>query len=290
MANLRAKELLGEKSIARNRRRIKVFLEGQDDFRLFETYWFSDQKEKIEFCKAEDGPVEQSGCRGVLANVRNYREETGTAAFGIVDRDALMSENLLQDVSNADDQAFLDSNQQRNPYIYCTLYWEVENYLIAAKEMEQVRYDSQSNPEPLRPEESVQRELREHCDALIPHAAINAYLHEHGKPKVNDGCTNAQGNRADVDSFFRANHLASLSQEEIGRYQEWVSSVDAFDDLNKSDQERIRLMQRRIHGKALLQRFFRRRNIQSEVRWHLARQCTKPQEIEAKLQEWINSQ
>lgn len=290
MANLRARELQGAGAIGRNRRRIKVFLEGKDDLALFSWYWFSDQKDFVEFCKAEDGPIKQSGCRGVQANVRHHRENTGTPAFGIVDRDALLAENFFTEVSETDDRVFVEGNLQRDPFIYCTLFWEVENYLIEAQGMETIRCDSQPHPEQPRPVEIVHQELREHCDALIPHAAINAYLHEHGKQKVNDGCTNTQGNRVDVDTFFRANHLASLSKEEIARYQEWVSSVDAFDDLNKSDQERIRLMQRRIHGKALLQRFFRRRNIQSEVRWHLARQCAKPQEIEAKLQEWINNQ
>lgn len=289
MGNLRARKLPGTGAIGRNRRRIKVFLEGKDDFALYSMYWFPEEKDKIEFCKAEDGPVKQSGCRGVLANVRYQRESTGTQAFGIVDRDALLTENLFPEVSETDDQTFLENNLQLNPYVYCTLFWEMENYLIAANEMERIRCDSQNHPEPCRANEIVNRELREHCDTLIPHAAINAYRHEHGKGKINDGSTNEHSTRAEVDSFFRATHLANAPPPEIQRYQDWIDSVDAFDDASKADNERVRLMQRRIHGKALLQRFFRRRNIQSEVRWHLARQCAKPLEIEAKLQEWINS-
>jgi hypothetical protein len=289
VANLRARELQGTGAIGRNRRRIKVFLEGKDDFALFSMYWFPEEKDKVEFCKAEDGPVKQSGCRGVLANVRHQRESTGTQAFGIVDRDALLTENLFSEVSETDDQAFLENNLQRNPYVYCTLFWEIENYLIAAREMEQIRCDSQNHPEPCRPEDIVNQELREHCDALVPHSAINACRHEYGKVKVNDGSTNEHETRAEVDAFFRENLLASAAPEEVQRYEQWVDSVLAFDDANKADHERTRLMQRRIHGKALLQRFFRRRNIQNEVRWHLARQCTKPLEIEAKLQDWINS-
>lgn len=289
MANLRARELQGTGAIGRNRRRIKVFLEGKDDFALFSMYWFADQKDKIEFCKAEDGPIKQSGCRGVQANVRHHRESTGTPAFGIVDRDALLAENLFSEVSETNDQVFVEKNLQRNPYVYCTLYWEVENYLIEAREMERVRCDSQNHPERCRVEEQVHLELREHCEALIPHAAINACLHEHCKPKVSDGSTNNHANRAAVDTLFRTTQLKNTTPQQLENYESWLTSVEAFDDVSKPDQERVRLMQRRIHGKAVLQRFFRRRNIQNEVRWHLARQCTKPQEIEAKLQEWINN-
>ncbi len=289
MANLRAKELQGTGAIGRNRRRIKVFLEGRDDFALFSMYWFPEEKDKVEFCKAEDGPVKQSGCRGVLANVRHQRESAGTQAFGIVDRDALLAENLFSEVSETDDQTFLDKNLQRNPYVYCTLFWEVENYLIEAREMERIRCNSQKYPEPCRTEDTVRQELREHCETLVPHAAINAYLHEQGSSGVGDGITNNHADRASVDSFFRTVKLANTTPQQIECYESWMVSIDAFDDVSQTDQERIRLMQRRIHGKAVLQRFFRRRNIKDEVRWHLASQCAKPLEIEAKLQEWINN-
>ena len=289
MANLRARELQGTGAIGRNRRRIKVFLEGKDDFALFSMYWFAEQKDKIEFCKAEDGPIKQSGCRGVQANVRHHRENTGTPAFGIVDRDALLAENLFSEVSETDDRVFVEKNLQRDPYVYCTLFWEVENYLIEAREMEQVRCNSQRYPEPCRTEDKVHQELREHCEALVPHAAINAYLHEHGRSGVSDGSTNQHADRASVDLFFRTTKLANTPPERVERYESWLASVDAFDDTSRSDRERIRLLQRRIHGKAMLQRFFYQRNVQQEVRWHLASRCTKPQEIEAKLQEWITS-
>lgn len=289
MANLRARELQGTGAIGRNRRRIKLFLEGKDDFALFSMYWFADQKDKIEFCKAEDGPIKQSGCRGVQANVRHHRENTGAPAFGIVDRDALLAENLFSEVSETDDRVFVEKNLQHNPYVYCTLFWEVENYLIEAQEMEQVRCNSQKYPEPCRPEEKIHQELREHCEALVPHAAINAYLHELGSQGVGNGITNGHPDRAAVDSFFRTIKLANTPPEQVERYESWLASVDAFDDTSRTDRERVRLLQRRIHGKAMLERFFYQRNVRQEVRWHLASLCTKPQEIEAKLQEWINN-
>ncbi len=288
MANLRARELQGTGAIGRNRRRIKVFLEGKDDFALFSMYWFADQKDKIEFCKAEDGPIKQSGCRGVQANVRYHRENTGTPAFGIVDRDTLLTEKLFSIVSETNDQVFVEKNLRLNPYVYCTLFWEVENYLIEAREMERVRCNSQKYPEPCRTEDTVHQELREHCEALVPHAAINAYLHEHGCQGVGNGSTNGHPDRVAVDSFFRATKLATATQQ-IKCYESWLASIDAFDDASRSDKERVQLMQRRIHGKAVLERFFYQRNVRQEVRWHLAGQCTRPQEIEAKLQEWINS-
>lgn len=289
MANLRARELQGTGAIGRNRRRIKVFLEGKDDFALFSMYWFADQKDKIEFCKAEDGPIKQSGCRGVKANVRHHRENTGAPAFGIVDRDALLAENLFSEVSETNDQTFIEKNLKRNPYVYCTLFWEVENYLIEAREMERHRCNNQGNPEPCRLEESVHQELREHCEALIPHAAINAYLHEQGSSGVGDGSTNRYADRASIDQFFRTTKLANTTPLQMKCYESWLASIDAFDDASQSDKERVRLMQRRIHGKAVLQRFFYQRNVRQEVRWHLADRCPKPQEIEAKLQEWITS-
>jgi len=287
--NLRAEELQGTGAIERNRRRIKVFLEGKDDLALFSMYWFAHQKDKIEFCKAEDGPIKQSGCRGVQANVRCQRENNGAPAFGIVDRDALLAENLFSEVSETNDRVFVEKNLERNPYVYCTLFWEVENYLIKAREMELVRCNSQKYPEPCRTEEKIEQELREHCETLVPHAAINAYLHELGSPSVGNGITNDYPDRTAVDSFFRTTKLAMMPPQQVKRYESWLTSVDAFDDASRSDSERVRLMQRRIHGKAMLERFFYQRNVRHEVRWHLASQCTKPQEIEAKLQEWTNN-
>ncbi|MDR3159723.1 MAG: DUF4435 domain-containing protein [Zoogloeaceae bacterium] len=285
MSNLRAEEMETAAAISKNRRRIKVFLEGRDDFSLFSLYWFQSYANEIEFCEAEKGPAQLSGCRGVLENVRKLREDAGSNAFGIVDRDALLVENRFADISETNDNVFLKNTHDRNPYIYYTLYWEIENYLVAVRKMEEVRCDSLHEPLPCRSDEVVAKEIWEHCETLIPHAAINIFFHKRGRSKWGDGATNNYNTRREVESHICESFL---QEGEFECYQSLVDLVETFDDTSLLPWERVRLMLRRIHGKALLQRFFRRSNVQGKMHWHLARGCPGPTEIVNKLQEWVN--
>lgn len=285
MANLRERSLSNRGAIERNRRRVEVFLEGKDDLSLFGLYWFQSLKDKVEFRCAEKGPIPTPGCNGVRDNVRHLREVGGVVAYGILDRDAL-PDSL--EACETDDGIFLSRNANREPFIYYTLFWEIENYLIRATEMEQDRCDNSRNPELCRPDFEVYRELREHCDTLVPHAAINVHLHRRGIKKVGDGATNEYATRAEVDAFFRQCHLGTASDGDLAEYDDWLKRIDAFDSPGKPDEERVALMQRRIHGKAILQRFFNRRKIESEVRWRLARKSSAPAELVAILAEWTS--
>lgn len=286
MANLRESNVANRGAIGRNRRRIEVFLEGKDDLALFGTYWCQSLNERVDFRCAEEGPRPLSGCTGVRENVRFLREVGGVAAFGILDRDAVLDDIEACEI---DDAKFLSRNTARDPYLYYTLYWEVENYLVRASALEETRCDGSAHPEPCRPLAAVHSELREHCDTLVPHAAINAHRHRLGKPNLGDGATDRCATRQEVDVHFRANHLNSATAAELTDYEGWMQRIDAFDRPHGNDEERVASMQRRIHGKAILHRFFKRRNIQSEMRWHVARKITPPDELRQVLEYWIST-
>ncbi len=165
MANLREDNVPNRGAVGRNRKKVKVFLEGKDDLAFLSLYWFPELKDRIDFRLAQEGPIPESGCNGVRKNVRFLREQGSSLAFGILDRDAIPD---AIEACELDDHQFLNRNSEREPFIYYTLFWEIENYLIQAEPMEEERCDSSRDPEPCRPIAEVHQELREHCQTLIP--------------------------------------------------------------------------------------------------------------------------
>ncbi len=106
---------------------IKVFLESEEDVRIFSDHWFSQYQDKIRFESAEDGDKSGGGGNAVLRKVKAAKENQ-LIAYGIVDRDTLFEDN--QNIFwETDDDKF----HAASPYghsIHVLRRWEMENYLL----------------------------------------------------------------------------------------------------------------------------------------------------------------
>ncbi|WP_161805163.1 DUF4435 domain-containing protein [Amantichitinum ursilacus] len=260
-------------------------MEGQDDLGVYKNYWFSGIADKAVFKLAETGPVPLPGCNGVERNVL-YQRAAGIQAYGLVDRDAVEDSALS---CTPDDSLFLSENMNKNPNIYYTLRWELENYLIDAVAWEQERVNSKTRGDGRRPAEEVMVEIFCHCDILVAHAAANALLHSLGKPKIGDGFGTKVDTRADFEDLLFAGPFKGLSAADIADYSSWKQRIEAFDLPHGTVEQRVFAISRRIHGKALLERFFKKYSIQDDKRFSVASRISGriPQEIALRVAEWV---
>jgi hypothetical protein len=132
MASIRGRGFSTDQLRSRYANRVEIFVEGQDDLGVYKNYWFANISDKAVFKLSELGPIPLSGCVGVERNVLHQRA-AGIQAYGLVDRDA------IEDVEfscTTNDELFLTENRNRNPNVYYTLRWELENYLRASNKIE----------------------------------------------------------------------------------------------------------------------------------------------------------
>lgn len=287
MASIRGRGLATDQLKSNYRKEVEVYLEGDDDVGIYKNYWFPHLTGKVKFRRAQDGDIAVSGCGGVEKNVVAKRL-AGVKAFGVVDRDAI----AINDANlgcETDDASFVMANHSRNPYIYCTIRWELENYLIDASAWEDARVDAKTRGEGRRADDVVADELLAHCDVLIAHAAANVMRHKAGKNKLGDGYGADAKTRADFERLLFADIMKNYTDEEKNTYYEWVRKVEAFDLPHAPTPKRIFAVCRRVHGKALLERFRRTHKIDCDIRFTLARclSTRAPGEIADKLNSWV---
>lgn len=287
MANLRERQFDSAQVKGRYRHRVEIYVEGKDDSALFRNFWFGDLVDRVDFIEAENGPVNHSGCEGVRRNVAAQRQR-GILAFGLIDRDALLDTQLANET---DDSTYLSRTASQYSHLHYTLLWEIENYLIDPEALEQYRADSKAMGA-ARPIAVVEQEIREHCEALLPHAACNASLHMGGIKKLPDGYTNSHLDRISVERHIQATELPKQDPAIQATYVQNLALVDAFDDPAQTDRIRIRLLKRRIHGKALLKRFAYQHQLQGEIPFHVARKISPTQsplnELRDQIEAWLS--
>ena len=124
---------------------IKVFLESEDDLEIIGNKWFFHLQDKISFENTEPQMGQGGGgCKQVIARVKKEIDR-GKVAFGIVDRDVLLSkpnneeeaekyENLFWE---SDDQIFLNT-KIFGEYIHILRRWEMENYLLKPEALQKL--------------------------------------------------------------------------------------------------------------------------------------------------------
>ncbi|AGF77233.1 hypothetical protein UWK_00652 [Desulfocapsa sulfexigens DSM 10523] len=109
---------------------IKVLVESNDDLVILRDKWFFNHKDKLCFESVSDEEGSSGGCQEVIAKVKRYRR-AHTTAFGIVDRDVLLSDEDHRDDLwwETDDEKFRASTPYGNQ-IFILSRWEIENYLL----------------------------------------------------------------------------------------------------------------------------------------------------------------
>jgi hypothetical protein len=285
MASIRGRGLSTAQIRSRYAKKVEIYVEGIDDLGVYQNYWFSNIADKASFKLSESGPVPISGCVGVERNVLHQRQ-AGIQAYGLVDRDSIEDTEFACTV---DDATFVSENHNKNPNIYYTLRWELENYLIDAVAWEQERVNAKTRGAGRRPSNEVLAEILRHCDILVAHAAANTTLHILGLPKIGDGFGTRAETRDEFEEMLFAGPLKGFSAEQRRLYENWKSKIEAFDIPGGTIEERVFAIARRIHGKALLERFFKKYSIQDDKRFSVAGQIAGrvPHELLQKVNEWI---
>jgi len=285
MASIRGRGLSTAQIRSRYANKVEIFVEGQDDLGVYKNYWFANLSDRADFKLSELGPIPISGCVGVERNVLHQRA-AGIQAYGLVDRDAI---DDLEFSCTPDDQFFLAQNQNNNPNIYYTLRWELENYLIDAVAWEQERVNARTRGEGRRSPDAVMEEILSHCDILVAHAAANALLQALGLPKIGDGFGFNAESRAAFEQLLFTGPFKDFSTEQLELYASWRQKIEAFDLPQGTVEQRVFAISRRIHGKALLVRFFKKYSIQDDKRFSVASRIAGrvPLELAARINEWV---
>lgn len=112
-----------------------VFLESEEDFQIVGMRWFFDEGQDVMFRAADsyEPGTGGGGCRAVIDLVTQARG-VGIQAFGLVDRDVLLSDHHWQLWWESQDDVFLTARPY-GTYIRVLLRWELENYLLDPESM-----------------------------------------------------------------------------------------------------------------------------------------------------------
>lgn len=262
-----------------------IYVESEEDSYVFGECWFKEQLSSVEFRSAST-QCGVSGCNAVIRAVGEERS-AGNPAWGIVDRDTVMSQDKWDLVHETNDATF-DKAIPFGPEIKTLRRWEMESYLADGDALEKHR--AEIKLEAARPLLAVQKELLDHCQVLVPHAAVNALFHTYKLAGLGDGYAARFSTRADIDADIKSRQLPRLPQTvtdaalEYGRH---VSKVDAFDVPSDSPAHRVDALLRRVHGKALLLRFASTHGIPSGMKGPLANRIKEMARIPDELSSFI---
>lgn len=262
-----------------------IYVESEEDAYVFGECWFKDRLSRVEFKPASDQCGGFSGCNAVIEAVAGERQ-AGNPAWGIVDRDTVMGQDLWPIVDETNDAAY-ESARPFGPEVKALCRWEMENYLAEGEAIESYRAEHEFQP--ARPSQVVYQELFDHCQALVPHAAVNALLHTHRVKGLGDGYTNHFQSRQAVDEDIRRKQLPRIPNVGTAEYEQQLSAVDGFDLPEAAISERVKALLRRVHGKALLKRFGSSHGMQHDIRGHLASRIKEMALIPAEIASFVDA-
>lgn len=105
----------------------RIVVEGMNDKRLFEQFWFTSYMDRVDFVQANE-LVGGSGCTAVAAAVKKSRDIDQIRAIGLVDRDWLFRNRDWDNLFSLDDAAFEAAT--KNDDFLTIRRWEIEAYLL----------------------------------------------------------------------------------------------------------------------------------------------------------------
>ncbi|WP_454804804.1 hypothetical protein [Paraburkholderia fungorum] len=137
---------------------VKVYVESTGDEYIFKQKWFPDLLGALSIEAVSDKDGANGGCRAVIEKVANARAD-GLKAFGIVDRDSLLSDATYRDSLfwEADDEIFVAA-EPFGAYIHVLLRWEIENYLLKPRAVFELLRDKALQTVPLGTGDLLQNE------------------------------------------------------------------------------------------------------------------------------------
>lgn len=278
MSSLKRNNLTSSQSVlGRWKAKPVIYVEGESDKRIFVNYWFTEWLHKVSF----DIVSQVQGCTAVVNAVIADRQK-GIAAFGIVDRDKLMTDHNWTLLRETSDMAFKAA--QPHSYIKVTTRWELESYLIEPSVVESYLAPAQGG-RPKRLASEVLGELIDHANALVPFAAFSQALHQHGKAARGDGYTKTN-TRQQVEIQINKEHTSTPFGASLwADYQANIPLIDAFSgNTATAPVDKLNGLLRIINGKSMLERIKRAAGIHHDITYHLAKEVKQtrvPDEIES---------
>ena len=236
---------------------IKVFVESEDDLAIIRDKWFFNHKDSLSFESVSDVGGASGGCLKVIKRVRKF-ESDGRAAFGIVDRDALLQDENFRDTLwwESDDELFAKS-RPFGESVHVLRRWELENYLLRPSAIRQWLKDKLCSPN--EPNLGAADLLNHELD-FINLSCISPLAISKAKPSPSEQF--GRGNTGQALANVIQEHL-SISEEEMASHK---SKITAFAEENEDPAKRWERLNRMLDGKRVLYRLSDHFNNQFKIK------------------------
>ncbi|MBF0136833.1 MAG: DUF4435 domain-containing protein [Magnetococcales bacterium] len=272
--------------------RIMLYLESREDLEIFHERWFRGWSEWIEFQSVDAQEGGGGGSSQVFHRVQKDRD-CNVPAFGIVDRDVLLNDQVMGRGSNWD--AFLESNHAAfesaahvGPYIKVLRRWEIENYLLHPVAVGKLMQDAEVKSNVTCSPNAAAQCLLDFSAVAILMTAANLVLIEHDripiKPLFEQNYSDIQSLTPLVIRYFETQGISD-AQEKIDikckairsfLHDETGTPEDHWDQLNYL-----------IDGKLFLVRFCKWFGFSDPRRLELARKICDHQLIDSEISEFM---
>lgn len=252
----------------------KVFLESAEDVRIFSDHWFSHKQDKLRFVSAEgDQSSGGGGCQAVISKVHEAQSQD-IKAYGIVDRDMLLSDQNFDLFWETDDTKF-HAAQPYGDAIHVLRRWELENYLLHPTAFsEEVSRRVSRSPAPIISAQT----FMDQSDDMIKLTALTTISVAHGKTSPQSGF-GSQFSGVDLDREIKQ-HLGKQMNNHPNRdcdYKEDVKRINAFCQETDSPENKWNALSRILDGKKSLMRLCqylsKSHGIKSINQWEEMRGC-----------------
>lgn len=227
---------------------VMVILESEEDVRILSDHWFAGYQDKIRFKSAEDGTRGGGGCKAVIRKVKHARD-LQLPAFGIVDRDTLLSNGKSDIFWEADDLAFHGAK----PYgdeIHVLRRWELENYLLKPEAFSaEAACRVSRGPSP---QISADDFLSIEND-VVDITAFSSFMLSHGKPSHHKFAQRDSGERlrGQIDEHMKSALSSSQGYSDLAQD---IEKIKAFSEDEQVSGKRWDRLNRILDGKKTLNR------------------------------------
>jgi hypothetical protein len=187
---------------------IKVYVESNEDEYILKKKWFSDLLGKLSIEAVSIANGQDGGCQAVIKKVAEARD-AGLKAFGIVDRDSLLSDvNFRESLFWEQDEKKFFSAEPFGPYIHVLMRWEIENYLLKPSALTELLRDKA-----LAPISLATSELLENEDDLILRTSIDIINVSRGQPCPSDKFADGETGGSLKEKVL---HFLKINEPELG--------------------------------------------------------------------------
>jgi hypothetical protein len=236
---------------------VVVYVEASLDSELLSRYLFRDMAgEYIRFEPADDEEGGGGGWEMVVAQVERARAD-GVFAFGLVDRDALLSSDDEEGMLETDDE-LLQCEHSLHQHVRVLTRWELENYLLLEPDIvAEAANIHRTKKQQETGADTMLQQLLDIADVLVPVTCSRIMRHRRRSKEFTQCGDPSLSSRALMREAV-LNHLgegASDCGRHTNEYEALEARVEAFADANPQGSVDLwRALNRIVEGKCILKR------------------------------------